>query len=67
MTSAIMSNRPEDDVYVEVVPIPLDQPTIAWLAWLEQKTGEPSAKMAGRFLRDLRVQFGSGGAGARVH
>jgi len=29
MTSAIMSNRPEDDVYVEVVPIPLDQPTIA--------------------------------------
>jgi hypothetical protein len=53
-----MSERPEDETYVERVPIPLDQPTIAWLAWLERTTGEPAAKIAGRFLRDARDEFG---------
>lgn len=60
-----MSKRPEDEPYVERVPIPLDQPTIAWLAWLERKTGEPAAAIAGRFLRDVRDQFG-GTTGARL-
>ena len=58
-----MSTKAEE--YTERVPIPLDQPTIAWLAWLEKTTGEPAAAMAGRFLRDLRDQFGAA-SGARV-
>jgi hypothetical protein len=48
----------EDDIYVERVPIPLDQRTIAALAWLERTTGEPAAQIAGRFLADLCAQFG---------
>jgi hypothetical protein len=54
-----MSKRPDDEKpYVEYVPIPLDQPTIAWLAWMERTTGEPAAKLAGRYLKDLREHFG---------
>ncbi len=44
--------------YVEDVPIPLDQPTIAWLSWLERTTGEPAREIAGRFLRQVRDDFG---------
>jgi hypothetical protein len=48
-----MSATPDNDAdeYVELVPIPLDQTCIAGLARLERITGEPAAKMAGRFLR----------------
>jgi hypothetical protein len=53
-----MKKRPTNEPYVEYVPIPLDQPTIAWLAWMERTTGEPAAKLAGRYLKDLREQFG---------
>jgi hypothetical protein len=54
-----MSEKPaEDDVYVECVPIPLDQPTIAWLAFLERETGEPAAKIAGRLVRHAHMMFG---------
>ena len=60
-----MSERPETEEYVERVPIPLDQPTIAWLSWLEKTTGEPAAKAAGRFLRAVRDQF-SVETGARI-
>lgn len=59
MTPAIMSaTESEEDVYVERVPIPLDQPTIAALAFLERQTGEPAAEIAGRFLADLCREFG---------
>ena len=59
-----MSTKPEQ--YVERVPIPLDQPTIAWLSWLEHETGEPAAEAAGRFLRACRDQFGWT-PGSRMH
>lgn len=70
MTLATMPHRTEKEtkaeVYVERVPIPLDQPTIAWLAFLERTTGEPAAQIAGRFLSECRQEFGRVG-GTRLN
>jgi hypothetical protein len=60
-----MSQKPETETYVERVPIPLDQPTIAWLASLERDTGEPAAIIAGRILSEVRA--GSKRADGRLH
>lgn len=61
-----MSEAAEKTEYVEDVPIPLDQPTIAFLAWLERATGEPAREIASRFLRDMRDQF-SAERGGQLH
>ena len=52
-----MSQKPEE--HVEEFPIELDQPTIAWLAWMERTTGEPARQIARRFLRQCRDEFGA--------
>jgi hypothetical protein len=58
VAATMAKTRTKGDIYVERVPIPLDQRTIAALAWLERTTGEPAAQIAGRFLADLCAQFG---------
>lgn len=61
-----MSDDAKTLQHAERVPIPMEQVTIAWLAFLERKTGEPAAIIAGRFLRDLQRQFGEA-AGMRLN
>ena len=61
-----MKTAPETTEYVEEFPIELDQPTIAWLSWLERHTGEPARQIARRFLRQCRDEFGRA-AGSRIN
>lgn len=53
--SAIPLPMPEDLDEEDVLPVPLDRETIAWLAELERATGAPARLLVASMLRDIRI------------
>ena len=42
----------------DVLPVPLDRETLAWLAALSRVTGTPPAQIVASMLHDIRVDDG---------